>query len=206
MKIIEYENYLTEEKLGKLLGEVFDGEEVLPQYSIKGRYNRFRVDFFIPRLGIVVEFNGNTHYQKTKVILRDYALREYCKENNLKLIEIPYWLQIDDRVFHLLFGLQLTEKFIDSKVEFKVNYPHGFISKDCVLPADFSADGWNRFWKEYTSLLENPDFEYFSVLQEIFDSLSNRIDLVGVEPVMGIDLGNSNSEGSKAFFLANYPT
>lgn len=206
MKTVGYEGYLTEEKLGKLLSEIFEGEEVLEQYIIKGRSHKFRVDFFIPGLKMVVEFNGNLHYQKSKVLVRDLALREHCVENGLTLVEVPYWLQIDDRVFHLLFGLKLTEKFVDNKIQFEVSYRNGFISKDCVLPADFSVDGWNRFWREYDSLARHPDFEYFSVLQNVFDSLADKIDSLGCSLVMGLDVGSAEEEGSKAFFLANYPT
>lgn len=58
------------------------------------------VDFYIPSKNCIIEYNGQQHYtpiehfggqlkfeQQQK---RDNTLREYCKINNIKLIEIPY--------------------------------------------------------------------------------------------------------------------
>ena len=61
----------------------------------------FKVDFFIPSRNIVIEYNGIQHYKEVgffggdkvfeKQQERDMALRQYCKEHGIKLIEIPYW-------------------------------------------------------------------------------------------------------------------
>lgn len=75
------------------------------QYAIKNEnllcFNeRFLVDFYLPDYNTFIEFNGEQHYKPVKWFggeekfkqqqERDYALRQYCKENNIKLIEIPY--------------------------------------------------------------------------------------------------------------------
>lgn len=59
-----------------------------------------RVDFFLPEYKTFIEFNGLQHYHpvdlfggEEKLISqqeRDYALRLYCKEKKLHLLEIPY--------------------------------------------------------------------------------------------------------------------
>ena len=79
--------------------------EYLPQYCIKNEnlfcFNeRFLVDFYLPDYNTFIEFNGEQHYKPIKWYggqvkfeqqqERDYALRQYCKEHNIKLIEIPY--------------------------------------------------------------------------------------------------------------------
>ena len=64
-------------------------------------------DFYIPSLNIAIEYDGEDHYMfvfrgkgdtyekafnrfiGTKV--RDTIKTMYCKENNIKLIRIPYW-------------------------------------------------------------------------------------------------------------------
>ena len=58
-------------------------------------------DFYIPSLNTIIEYDGRQHYEivewfggldgfvDTKI--RDIVKTLYCKENNIKLIRIPYW-------------------------------------------------------------------------------------------------------------------
>ena len=60
-------------------------------------------DFYIPEKNILIEYQGQQHYEpiaawggeeKLKVQQeRDNKKRKFCKEKNIKLIEIPYWEQ-----------------------------------------------------------------------------------------------------------------
>ena len=64
------------------------------------------VDFYIPSLNTVIEYNGEQHYRKVgiweerfeKQQARDEELRQYCKDNGIKLIEIRY----DEDVWEVL--------------------------------------------------------------------------------------------------------
>jgi hypothetical protein len=57
-------------------------------------------DFFIPSLNAIIEYNGIQHYESVDYFggqeaferqqERDMALRQYCKEHKIKLIEMPY--------------------------------------------------------------------------------------------------------------------
>lgn len=59
------------------------------------------VDFYLPSNNIIIEYNGIQHYKQKEYFggdnalekqqERDMALRQYCKEHGIKLIEIPYW-------------------------------------------------------------------------------------------------------------------
>lgn len=57
-----------------------------------------KIDFYLPKFNTFIEYNGKQHYQKCcwtgrtfeKQMERDNAVREYCKNNNIKLIEIKY--------------------------------------------------------------------------------------------------------------------
>lgn len=78
----------------------------IEQYTINGQlsyYNKpFRVDFYITDKDniYIIEYNGIQHYQPVEVFggmerynnqkLRDNALRQYCNQNNINLIEIDY--------------------------------------------------------------------------------------------------------------------
>lgn len=68
--------------------------------NILCKNNYFRVDFYLPENNTIIEYNGQQHYKEVLVFSertleqqkeRDSALRQYCKESNINLIEIPYW-------------------------------------------------------------------------------------------------------------------
>lgn len=58
-------------------------------------------DFYLPDYNICIEYDGELHYKIKKNrggfdgfvngIIRDTIKNEYCKNNNIKLIRIPYW-------------------------------------------------------------------------------------------------------------------
>lgn len=60
---------------------------------------RLFVDFYLPKHNVIIEFNGMQHYKPIKLWggqesfekqqNRDISVKMYCKENNIKLIEIP---------------------------------------------------------------------------------------------------------------------
>lgn len=58
-------------------------------------------DFYLPHYNILIEYNGEQHYNPIEFFggkkslekqqEHDRRKREYAKQNNIKLIEIPYW-------------------------------------------------------------------------------------------------------------------
>lgn len=70
------------------------------QYAIKYKGNNYRADFFIPSKKLIIEYNGAQHYKSVKQFggakkfhqqkQRDNNVRDYCKKNNIKLLEISY--------------------------------------------------------------------------------------------------------------------
>lgn len=79
----------------------FESQYVIQNENIFCENKCFKVDFYIPSRNIVIEYNGIQHYKEIgffggdkvfeKQQERDMALRQYCKEHNIRLIEIPYW-------------------------------------------------------------------------------------------------------------------
>ena len=82
------------------------GIDYIPQYKIPNedlfcKNKELYVDFYIPSKNMFIEYNGEQHYNVTGYFggeqklkdtqARDMALRHYCKEHKIKLIEIPYW-------------------------------------------------------------------------------------------------------------------
>lgn len=79
--------------------------EFIPQFAINidtdiNSSGKAFIDFYIPSLNIAIEYNGQQHYKPVerfggklkfeKQQKRDEFVRNYCKENNIKLIEIDY--------------------------------------------------------------------------------------------------------------------
>lgn len=75
----------------------------IPQYRIEDTsfsQSHLKVDFFLPEHNTIIEFNGAQHYRSIeyfggveafkKQLIRDDQLRNYCKNNEINLLEIPY--------------------------------------------------------------------------------------------------------------------
>lgn len=69
--------------------------------ELKGENNYYLYfDFFIPKYNLVIEYQGEQHYHPTRGYFneetfielnkRDNIKRQFCLNNNIKLIEIPY--------------------------------------------------------------------------------------------------------------------
>jgi len=65
----------------------------------RGKRHLLPFDFYLPDLNVVIEYQGRQHYNKTgtwesafeKTILTDKIKKEYCMNNNINLLEIPYY-------------------------------------------------------------------------------------------------------------------
>ncbi len=91
----------------KLLKEVFPACQALEEVKIQIRRNEFLfVDFYIPRLDMMVEVQGEQHFQfsshfhKSRMDFlmqkkRDREKAEWCALNNLQLVYLNYNEDID---------------------------------------------------------------------------------------------------------------
>ena len=88
-----------ERKIAELLNNLgieFETQKTFPEMK---NNIALRLDFFIQKLNIAIEYQGQQHYYETSFYndsletrqKRDQIKRDYCKKNNIKLIEIPYW-------------------------------------------------------------------------------------------------------------------
>lgn len=57
-----------------------------------------KFDFYIPKENYIIEFDGEQHFRKTnfypelkKIQEHDAYKNQWCKENNIPIIRIPYW-------------------------------------------------------------------------------------------------------------------
>lgn len=54
-------------------------------------------DFYLPDYNLIIEFDGQNHYfdigygTHERTLLYDEIKNQYCKNNNIDLLRIPYW-------------------------------------------------------------------------------------------------------------------
>lgn len=87
-----------EDKISQILKNkniFFETQKTFPDL-LSNKNWKLRFDFYFPEYNICLEYQGIQHYDSTNKFYsdegqeRDNIKRDYCKNNNIKLIEIPY--------------------------------------------------------------------------------------------------------------------
>jgi len=176
--------YLNEKNLKDVLEFVFE-TEIRPQTKFKF-FRTFRVDysFVLPHNNqtVFVEFNGPRHYTNTNNICRDYQIRDFCKFENIRLVEIPYFVQLNNYSIPQYFGWDVEQYLEDKEVITPIE--SGFHEKKIVLPWDFCISGLMRFEKDMQPIShvqnsnnkDDDDAEFWRTSKQIWMSIHNRPD------------------------------
>lgn len=80
------------------ISKVFDYNKIKyePQYVVKINNKNLRFDFYLSDHNIMIEYNGQQHYDDTSLFYNDIIQqnmelkKEWCEKQNITLIEIPY--------------------------------------------------------------------------------------------------------------------
>ena len=109
MKCPMCEHYYMGEKLtAEYLKE--NEIEYFEQYKFDDCVYKYplKFDFFLPNQNICIEYNGSQHYKPCDIFggeeqfevqqIRDNIKRQYCKDNGIKLIEIPYTYNTKEKI------------------------------------------------------------------------------------------------------------
>lgn len=134
---MDYPNsYLTEDNLGKIFQIAqpdvpFVRDKTVPESGIKAR-----PDYRFDSIKLIVEFDGNRHYQDAGVIVRDREKDKIYTAMGYRIVRIPYFVQMTQELLRECFGKDIAYKQV---------YPHGFIDRKAVLPANFCELGVQRF-------------------------------------------------------------
>ena len=152
--------YLNESKLGDLLEVLFPNEEFIHDKAVPNSKNkRKRPDYRCDNLKLIIEYDGFGHYTVSKNIISDIDKDLDYTSMGYKVIRIPYFIQLTKEVIYNLFNIKLDKDLY--------SYPHGFIDKKAVLPADFCELGIKKF---------REDLERFSFVKEdIIKSLNQHL-------------------------------
>lgn len=127
----------------QLVAEFFDEKNIAYMnlridLNINGEIKRCFPDFYLPQYNMFIEYNGRQHYEPVifqketvdishdrfeKQLQRDFALREFCKNNSVELLEIDGRKYTNKKIHKLLTSVFLNKKSI---VDSKIIKPWGF--------------------------------------------------------------------------------
>ena len=167
--MLKNEKFLTESSLKDILVQIYPNSDIFCQnkhfdkkwdYEIvlnKKDYDRISKDvdkshFNKKRITLLVEFDGNYHYQLNNQVAKDnldptnysnWFCYQTDQDEDFFLLRIPYWVQLDSTMTNHWFNLNR---------DFSNGFPHGFISSKCVLPGTFCSMGEKRFIGELAAL------------------------------------------------------
>lgn len=97
--LVSYYNMYIKQLLDKW------GIEYKNEYRIHIDGNLYRFDFYLPKYNLMIEYDGSQHYVPSrwnkdeekdledfrKTQESDKIKNQYCKDNNIDLLRIPYW-------------------------------------------------------------------------------------------------------------------
>lgn len=157
-------DYLTEAKLGEFLKVLYPNHEFIHDRMVPNSNILNRPDYRNDELKLIVEYDGDKHYKDTKSIKNDLLKdKTYIDVLGYKVIRIPYFVQLSK---------ESIKYYFDKEIEIEQIYPNGFISKNCILPADFSEWGTEIFISIFNNLPKN-------IQVEIKDSIYDKIRILG---------------------------
>ena len=166
MKVV-IAGHLTEQKLASALkqitGERWGGAEL----KVVGSRRRWDMGFTDGSDRVVVEFDGDEHYRNTLKIKADQEKDAGARTEGLRVVRVPYWVQLDRVTLQHYFGL-------DAQID--QDFPHGFVTTK-IFPASFCEMGIERFQRELESLPA-------AVRTDVVQSLRDRATEHGAEYVI----------------------
>src|SRR5262245_14381127 len=116
---IVIEGYLTEGKLAtalqQIVGELWAGGQVL----LPGSRRRWDMAFRQSGSLVLVEYDGDDHYRDSLKIKADSEKDQLAQQNRMRVVRIPYWVQLDNVTVQHYFGLS---------AEIQQAFAHGFIT------------------------------------------------------------------------------
>jgi hypothetical protein len=186
--ILQYEGYLTEQKLIKLFQDLSKEVNIAIETNVKiGK--RYRGDLVVNDK-YLIEFDGYQHYTNANQFRNDLLKSSIWVQNNFnKIIRIPYFIQLTFETFNYFFKELINE--LQIKINIIQNFPHGFIDKKAILPANFCSLGIKRF---YIELLTLPEQVYLKILESLINILEKD------DPIKIFPLGMQDIQEFKQLF------
>lgn len=104
-----------EDYLKVIFPEIPD-EKWIHNKTIKGSGRRSRPDYRCETLKLIIEFDGVQHYQSPDCIKRDNENQRFYEELGYKVVRIPYFIQLSNKVVKSMFGRDIDEPLFDESI------------------------------------------------------------------------------------------
>jgi hypothetical protein len=169
-------SYLNEENLYHYIRHYYPDSKIEENKRIKIDGRVFVPDYRLPQEKIIFEFNGYGHYVTPKSIKQDSDKSTFYYNEGYISINIPYFIQMDEQFQNIIFRRKLKNHLPATSF---LDYPHGFIDKDVVMPAAFCEYGLDVFYRNLYELIGNAP----SIFQDIITSLVIRGKTQSIETV-----------------------
>eukprot|EP01124_Arcella_intermedia_P013501 TRINITY_DN1990_c0_g1_i1.p1 TRINITY_DN1990_c0_g1~~TRINITY_DN1990_c0_g1_i1.p1 ORF type:complete len:112 (-),score=39.43 TRINITY_DN1990_c0_g1_i1:21-323(-) len=93
---------------------MFGREEVIEEYAFRVPWGTVVFDFYVPKLKLMVEYQGEQHYYSVlrwvsveEQRRKDQVKVEICEENGFGLVLVPYWWDNTlQSLYHIIFPQQ----------------------------------------------------------------------------------------------------
>jgi hypothetical protein len=171
MVIVEIQGYLVQGKLESALMAIVGTSWIGREQRLAGSRRRWDMCFTVNGAIVAAEFDGDEHYCNSLKIKADREKDELAKAASIRVVRVPYWIQLTDETLRHYFGLEA--KIVQ-------NFPHGFITTK-IFPASFCELGIERFRRELNELPS-------SVRDAVLLSLRERVAEHGIEYVLPTEL------------------
>jgi hypothetical protein len=166
MRIV-IESYLTEPRLKLALQQIFGNDWLGGQFGLPNSRRRFDMAFRLNSAIVLVEYDGDEHYRHSLKIKADREKDILASKNGMRLVRIPYWVQLDTMMAMHWFGIE---------VQIEQSFLHGFITTK-LFPASFCELGIARFLRELDAIPAE-------VRHDVVTSLRKRVAEYGIEYVV----------------------
>lgn len=208
MKTIKITSKATSIQVADIVNTIFDNVDHDVLITIGG--TQVKIDHVVTLADsskLFVSFQDITHFTNDKVIDTDLIITQYCKDNNITEVKIPYFFKVNFLLVLLVsFGPEIYSEYIDGKIKLvtTTKTTSGFKSMPTnLLPSAYTAKGWESFVGYYVSFI---DADIWSPAKEIYESVCDNSTFCKFVKATETNSKYDNSSLPPTTFLQHYPT
>jgi hypothetical protein len=173
---------MKQEDIKNFLINVFPDKEIIENKAVPRQKNKtYRPDFLITEYKLVIEYLGEEYYKTPKSTVNNDILLQELEELGYNIISIPYFMNINNpEVQKLYFSAYID--YTGDLIEDSNIGDVGFTSK-CLLPAEFSSLGLNKYKDFMTNLFRENEFLKNKIEESLVNIIETKKSLLQVLPV-----------------------
>ena len=145
-------------------------DKQIPKELCNGVITKRRPDYRSEKLKLIIEFDGLQHYTNPDVILNDKIGTELYQKLGYKVVRIPYFIQLTNKVVKTLFG-------VETKIELFNENIASLRSSNRNTPAYLCITGIERMKNEFKLFPEQYKINKEALMKENNIFLT-RVDLI----------------------------